>query len=129
MLRRMAILTAAAAAVSVLTLNAAAANGGVVGNIVDAGENIVNDVVDAGENVVDDVTDAVTGNGDNAGGTTGNGADTVPDEVPDVTEETGDIIIDNSTANPDTGISFAYGAAAALALGAAGVALTLRKDD
>ena len=118
MLRRMAILTVAAAAVSVLTLNAAAANGGVVGNIVDAGEN-----------VVDDVTDAVTGNGNDAGGTTGNGAAAVPDEVSDMTEETGDVVIDNTTANPDTGISFAYGAAAALALGAAGVALTLRKDD
>ncbi len=129
MIRRIMTLSAAAAAALVLTLTAAAANGGVVGNIVDAGEDIVNDVVDAGENVVDDVTDAVTGDNNATGGTTGDNTTSAPDEAPDITEETADVIIDNGTANPDTGITFAYGAAAALALGAAGVALTLRRDD
>ncbi len=134
MLRRIAFLSAAAAMCAVLTVSASAVNGGVVGNVVDAGENVVNDVVRAGENVVDDVTDAVTGDSaaDNApdGGT----AD-IPDEVPDateepVTEETGDIITDNGTAdNPGTGVPFAYGAVAALALGGAGMALTFRRDD
>ncbi len=137
MLRRIAFLSAAAAVCAVLTLGASASNGGVVGNVVDAGENIVNDVVDGAENVVDDVTDAVTG--DDTDGTTGgtvpDGATDIPDEVPDVTdeaatEEMGDIITDNGTAgNPDTGIPFAYGAVAALALGGAGMALTFRRDD
>lgn len=130
MLRRYAFLSAAAVTAAVLSLPAMAANGGVVGNVVNAGENVVNDVVDAGENVIDDVTDAVTGNGNNAGsGTAGNGTTAVPDEVPNVNGETDNIITDNGTANPDTGIPFAYGAVAALALGGAGMALTFRRDD
>ncbi len=137
MLRRIAFLSAAAAVCSALSVSAMAANGGVVGNVVDAGENIVNDVVRAGENVVDDVTDAVTGDNDNnADGNTDTDSETldIPDEVPDVTEEAdteemGDIITDNSAQNPSTGIPFAYGAVAALALGGAGMALTFRRDD
>lgn len=132
MLRRIMLVSAAAATAAVLGLTASASNGGVVGNVVDAGENIVNDVVRAGENVVDDVTDAVTGD-DNAADVIG--TTDVPDELPDVTEdapteEMDDIITDNGTTdNPSTGIPFAYGAVAALAIGGVGMALTMRRDD
>ena len=132
MLRRIMLVSAAVAAAAVLGMTASASNGGVVGNVVDAGENIVNDVVRAGENVVDDVTDAVTGDNDTAGDT---GTTDIPDELPEVTteaptEDTGDIITDNGTTeNPNTGIPFAYGAVAALAIGGVGMALTMRRDD
>ncbi len=153
MLKRIAILSAAAATATVLSLPAMASNGGVVGNVVNAGENIVNDVVGAGENVVDDIADAVTGRNDgmrsdrinrsaagtDAGtsdgagaggsvtGTTGTaegGTATAPDEVPDSTDKN-----DSATQNPSTGISFAYGTLAALALGGAGMMMTFRRDD
>ncbi len=142
MLKRIAILSAAAATAAVFSLPVMASNGGVVGNVVNAGENIVNDVVGAGENVVDDIADAVTGrndgmrsdginrsaaeNGTAAGttGTTEGGAATAPDEVPDSTDKN-----DSATQNPSTGISFAYGTLAALALGGAGMMMTFRRDD
>ncbi len=155
MLRRFASLTAALAAAAVLSMSAFATNGGIVGNVVDAGEDIVNDVVDAGENVVDDVTDAVTGDNNNTtdnntnnstGDTTSSGGTntSVPDETPPEADTnngttsgntngtTGGTINDTTTpgtGNPNTGISFPFAAVAALALGGAGVAFTLRKDN
>ncbi len=144
MLRRTAMVSAAAAAAMILSVTAMATNGGVVGNVVDAGENIVNDVVGAGEAVVDDIAGAVTGgrNSDSSGSRgsaaiTGRGdsanvvgsagrSTSVPDEVP---EETADTDNNSAAQNPDTGVSFAYGALAALALGGAGMVLTFKRDD
>lgn len=145
MLKRLISVGAAVAAAAVLSVSAFAANGGVVGNVVDAGENIVNDVVRAGENVVDDVTDAVTGDENGTGGT-GNGAGdtTTPPqtttttgtesrpEPEDSTTGGNDNIIDSAPrpdTNPGTGVPFAYGALAALAMGGAGMAVSFRRDD
>ena len=148
MLKRLISVGAAVAVAAVLSVSAFAANGGVVGNVVDAGENIVNDVVRAGENVVDDVTDAVTGdeNGTGGAGNVGNGTGdtTTPPqtttttgtesrpEPEDSTTGEDDNIIDSAprpNTNPGTGVPFAYGALAALAMGGAGMAVSFRKDD
>ncbi|MBQ4165620.1 MAG: hypothetical protein IJD85_04790 [Oscillospiraceae bacterium] len=156
MLRRITSMAAAVFAAAVLSASAFAANGGVVGNVVDAGENIVNDVVDAGENVVDDVTDAVTGEDDTTGGNTNSGANggntdgntsgstggagngTTSDNTTSKPENgtgsapednAGDIITGGGTTNPNTGVPFAFAAVAALAVGGAGIAVSMRRDD
>lgn len=146
MLRKFACLSAAAAAATVLSVSAFAANGGIVGDVVGAGENIVNDVVGAGEDVVDDVADAVTGDNNGTNGGTANGAtnggtanSNTNGATNSNTSGTANGTTNGTTSgnangtttpqNPVTADPFSFAAVAAMALAGAGLAVSARRDD
>ena len=124
--------TAAIAAATALTCSASANNGGVVGGVVRAGEDIVNGVVGAGEDIVNGVTGTTNGNngaaGTTAGGTAGNNNGTATGNGNGAAEGTAGTN-NGKPANPNTGVPFNAAAAGTAVLGAAGILLTLRRDD
>lgn len=130
----------------------------IVNDVVDAGENVVDSVTDAvtGNDGADGNTSGNTG-GTNSGaggagdttsgttdgttggttnGTTGgatDGSTSAPTDTDDMENDlaggSGSTGNNGAMTNPDTGISFPFAALSVLALGGAGVAFTLRKND